>query len=197
MGMGAGDAPSAPRSVALVGFMAAGKSAVGRAAAGRLGAPFVDTDALIELRAGSIPALFEAAGEDGFRRLESDVVLPVLREALHEQCVVALGGGAVLSGDVRQALRRLPHVVWLTAPLAVLWARASATGASERPLAQDRAAFARLLAERSRLYAEVATAEIANDGSRSVDAVIDDVVRLAGAETSRARAVSRAADARR
>ena len=196
MGTGAGEPTSVPRSVALVGFMAAGKSAVGGAAAGRLGARFVDTDALIELREGSIAALFATVGEVGFRRLEHDTVLTVLRGALHQQCVVALGGGAVLSGDVRQALRRLPHVVWLTAPLAVLWARASETGASERPLAQDQATFARLLAERSRLYAEVASVEIANDGSRSVDAVIEDVVRLAGAETSRAQVVSRDADVR-
>lgn len=185
-----GERTSAPGAVALIGFMAAGKSAVGRAAAGRLGVPFVDTDALIEKRAGNIRAIFEASGEAAFRRLERDVAVEVLSGAVSEACVVALGGGAVLSVEVRRALRSLPHVVWLTAPLDVLWERAGGESGAERPLAQDEAAFARLLADRSRLYAEVASVEILNDGLRPLGTVVDAVVELAGGETPRRRAAS-------
>ena len=82
-------------AVALVGFMGAGKSVVGRLVAKRLKAPFIDTDALIEEREGPIAAIFAARGELGFRALERDVVVQVLESALREPCVVALGGGAV------------------------------------------------------------------------------------------------------
>jgi len=194
MGRRAAEPASAAATVALVGLMAAGKSAVGRLAAARLCVPFVDTDALIEERAGNIPAIFAAVGEGGFRRIERDVVVEVLDEALREACIVALGGGAVLSGGVREALRRLPHVAWLTAPPGVLWGRAAGAGAAERPLARDEEAFARLLAGRSALYAEVASVEIANDGSRPLEAVVDAVVALACGKTSVPRAHSSGED---
>ena len=61
-------------AVALVGFMGAGKSAVGRELAAALGTPFVDTDDLIVAKAGPIAAIFADAGEAGFRALEADVV---------------------------------------------------------------------------------------------------------------------------
>ena len=169
----------APRAsaVALVGFMAAGKGAVGRLTAKRLKVPFVDTDALIEEREGPITEIFAARGEQVFRGIERDVVVEVLETALREPCVVALGGGAVLSGDVREALGRLPHVAWLTAPADVLWARAAAPGG--RPLAKEEQAFGRLLEERNDLYRRVASAEVLNDGSRALAAVADEIVALA------------------
>ena len=166
-------------AVALVGFMAAGKSAVGRLAAKRLKVPFVDTDALIEEREGPIAEVFAAHGEQVFRGIERVVVVEVLETALREPCVVALGGGAVLSGDVREALGRLPHVAWLTAPADVLWARARAAAPGGRPLAMDEQAFGRLLEERNDLYRRVASAEVLNDGSRALAAVADEIVALA------------------
>jgi shikimate kinase len=164
--------------------MAAGKSVVGRLAAARLGVPFVDTDGLIEERFGNIPAIFAAAGESGFREIERDVVVDVLDQAMREVCVVALGGGAVVSGDVRDVLHRLELVVWLTAPSRVLWGRVTGAGAQKRPLARNEEAFARLLAARSALYADVASVKIANDGSRPLGTVVDAVVSLACGETS-------------
>lgn len=178
----------APRAsaVALVGFMGAGKSAVGRLAAKRLKVPFVDTDALIEEREGPIAGIFAARGEQAFRGIERDVVVEVLETALREPCVVALGGGAVLSGDVREALGRLPHVAWLTAPADVLWVRARAAAPGDRPLAKDEQAFGRLLEERNDLYRRVASAEVLNDGSRALAAVADEIVALAAAGGLRA-----------
>lgn len=162
-------------SVALVGFMAGGKSAVGRALAERLGEPFVDCDGEIELRHGAIPDIFSSVGEAGFRRLEAAVTLETLEHALAAPEVVALGGGAVQSAEVRAAVRRLPEVVWLTAPASVLWARAAAARGT-RPLAVDESAFAELLRCREALYREVATMSVVNDGARSVDLVADEIV---------------------
>ncbi len=177
MSGGAADSARRASALALVGFMGAGKSAVGRLAAKRLKVPFIDTDALIEVREGPIAAIFAARGELGFRALERDVVVEVLEAALREPCVVALGGGAVLSADVREALERLPDVAWLTAPADVLWARASARGG--RPLAKDEQAFRRLLEERNDLYRRVASTEVLNDGSRALAAVAREIAALA------------------
>jgi len=164
-------------TVVLIGFMAAGKSAVGRLAAQRLQVAFVDTDALIEQREGPIGEIFATRGEAAFRVVERDIVMEILETALRQARVIALGGGAVLSGDVREALERLPHVAWLTAPAEVLWARAAARRG--RPLAKDQQAFDRLYEERNELYRRLASAEVLNDGSRALTAVAADIVALA------------------
>ena len=163
------------RALALIGFMGSGKTAVGRAAAKRLGIPFVDTDTLVEAHHGPISEIFAIHGEQAFRRLEAEEVCAAVERAMVSPCVLALGGGAVLSGDVREALRRLPRVVWLTAPADTLWARVRGGRAGVRPLAADEARFRRLLQEREALYASVATDEVANDGRRMTSQVAEEV----------------------
>ncbi len=170
---GAGSEPWRCQPLVLVGFMGAGKSRVGMAAAHRLRLPFVDTDALICEQMGPVDEIFARGGEEAFRRVERDVVVTVLDKLPRLPSVAALGGGAVLHPDVRAAARRLPHVILLTAPVAVLYARARGTG---RPLATSADAFAALLASRQALYDEIASATVVNDGSRSLDEVVDEVV---------------------
>lgn len=172
-------------SVVLVGFMGVGKSRVGKAVARRRGVPFVDCDHVIEHEAGPIPGIFASAGEVGFRAIEQEVVLRVLAEAGEQPRVVALGGGAVLSGDVREALTRFAHVVWLTAPLEDVWRRVGSGARADRPLAGDEAAFRRLFEERVALYERVATCRVANGDGRNVADVVDDIV---GALTGSAQA---------
>jgi shikimate kinase len=161
-------------TVALVGFMGAGKSAVGERLAAALGLPFVDTDELIIAEAGPIPEIFADRGEQGFRTLEAQIVTAAIADAVQRPCVLALGGGAVLSGEVRAALRRLPCVVWLAAPADVLWSRVVSGGAHERPLAGDEATFSSLLASREPLYREVATLT-RETGRSSVAAVVAEI----------------------
>ncbi len=166
-------------SLALVGFMGAGKSAVGMGVAQRRSLPFVDSDAVIEEQMGPIAEIFALHGEGYFRAVERDVCTALLERARTVPLVVSLGGGAVRSGDVREALRGVAHVAWLTAPPDVLWERVTAGGeAAVRPLARDRAAFAALLAEREPLYRAVATAIVDNGAGRAVDEVVDELVRL-------------------
>lgn len=184
-------APSrAVSSLALVGFMGAGKSAVGMGVAHRRAIPFVDSDSVIEEQMGSIAAIFEEYGEERFRAVERDVCTAVLDRAAVLPMVVSLGGGAVLSGDVRAALGGVAHVVWLDAPTDVLWERVSAgeTAAAEngeeaaaaagRPLARERDAFDALLIARAPLYREVATVVVDNGRGRSLDDVVEELVRL-------------------
>jgi len=161
------------RSVAIVGFMGAGKSSVGSRVAALLGVPFLDTDAMIEAAHGPIEAVFDGAGEARFRKIEREVALAALAEAEREARVVSLGGGAVTIGDVREALSRLAHVAWVDAPVETLVGRASGT---KRPLARDTLRFRELYRERRPLYESVATVRVANDGSRPPGAVAAELV---------------------
>jgi 3-dehydroquinate synthase/shikimate kinase/3-dehydroquinate synthase len=96
--------------IVLVGFMGAGKSTVGRILAARVGAPFVDTDALIEGRWGApIAKIFTEEGEPAFREIERGIVAEVLEG---EEAIVALGGGALTDPATTTALQ-WHTVVWL------------------------------------------------------------------------------------
>lgn len=159
-------------NIILIGLMGAGKSAVGRLLAARLGRPFVDTDALIEEQAGcSIPSIFAAEGEEGFRQREADVIAS-LRE--RDGLVVATGGGAVLGPENRAALREGGVVVWLEAAPEVLVERAKAQGVARRPLlagTDPLERLRRLAAERSGAYRETAHLRVRTD-----DATVGEVV---------------------
>jgi shikimate kinase/3-dehydroquinate synthase len=163
-------------SLVFVGFMGSGKSrALRRASAAGLDG--VDTDQLLEERAGaSIPELFEREGEDGFRAREEELVLEVLADG-HD--AVSLGGGAILSAAVREALR--DHVVvWMKVSVAELWLRAEGSG---RPLAADRGQFERLYAERAPLYAQAA--DVVMLSADAVPDALDSLRAVAGARPVR------------
>jgi shikimate kinase / 3-dehydroquinate synthase len=115
--------------IVLVGFMGAGKSTVGRLLAEEMDLPFVDTDALVEERAGApIAEVFEASGEAAFRSMERSAVADVLRGP---DAVVALGGGALGDRTTRAALR--DHtVVYLETSFEDVLARTG--GDTARPL---------------------------------------------------------------
>ncbi len=92
------------RHVALIGFMGAGKSTLGAALAERIGRPFVDVDQQIELSAAvSISDFFATRGEAEFRAVECRRALDALGSS--QPAVIALGGGAVQTEQIRRALR--------------------------------------------------------------------------------------------
>ena len=141
-------------TVILTGFMGTGKTSIGQRLATRLGAPFVDTDALVERAAGrSVAAIFAADGEAAFRSAERRAV----SEALDvPRAVVATGGGAIADPVNLVALRAAAPIVCLTARPDVILRRARHSGPT-RPLLQgaDPAArIAALLAERAPAYAQ-------------------------------------------
>ncbi len=132
------------RHLVLVGFMGAGKTTVGREVARHLGRDFVDTDATLDT--SLLPA-----DEPRFREIEANAVADALRGPA---AVIAIGGGAVETPDVRDLLRDA-LVVLLDVELETAWERARG---SERPLATDEAEFRRRYELRQPLYAEVAVA---------------------------------------
>jgi shikimate kinase/3-dehydroquinate synthase len=133
--------------------MGAGKSTGARSLAAALGAEAVDTDRELEQRLGEpVDSFFDREGEDAFRAREEELVLELL--ARGEVPVVALGGGALGSMRVREAL--VTHtVVHLEVEPDEAWRRASGKG---RPLARDRGRFAQLHGDRVALYESVADA---------------------------------------
>jgi shikimate kinase len=121
----------------LIGFMGAGKSTLARMLASELACPLADLDDEIARNHGSIPQLFAARGESGFRAIEHHQLALVL-EALKRPAVLALGGGAFLQPANRQLLEQhAATVIFLDAPFEVLHERIRDT-AHERPLAGDR-----------------------------------------------------------
>src|ERR1700742_1948963 len=103
----------------LVGFMATGKTTVGRALADEIGWPFVDIDSEIEQREGkAISKIFSDHGEDAFREIETSVIRTHVKAIETGQpSVMALGGGAFVQPRNRDLLENNGVTVWLDCPL--------------------------------------------------------------------------------
>ena len=92
--------------VVLIGYRGSGKTTVGRLLAERLGKSFVDCDVMIVKKAGrSIREIFLAEGEEEFRKIE----MSVIAESATTDCVIAVGGGAVLRDENQRALKNGGH----------------------------------------------------------------------------------------
>ena len=169
-------------SIALIGYRGSGKTAVARALAARLGWDWVDADVEVELRAGkSIAAIFADDGETSFRDLET-IVVDLL--CLRSNCVIALGGGAILREVTRQAIQTCGAVVWLQAPVETLERRIAGdpSTAARRPnltTGGGRAEIARLLTERTPHYRACATLEVDTEGKTPAD-IADEIVASLG-----------------
>jgi shikimate kinase len=165
------------RSVVLVGMMGAGKSAIGRRLAVRIGLPFVDVDAEIEMRAGmTIADYFDKYGEAAFRAGEVRVISRLLD---HGPQVLATGGGAFMHPDTRAAIRAKAISIWLKADFEVLFRRVKRR--NDRPLlkaADPSQVLKRLMVEREPVYAEADETILSRDVAH--DLIVDEIVaRLA------------------
>jgi shikimate kinase len=154
------DSAEEARWLALCGYMGAGKTAVGRRVASRVGWPFVDADRAIESRAGMpIPQIFSERGEIWFRRTEEATIRELL--AGEPPGVLALGGGALAAERTRGVLGRRAWVVWLHVTPEVAWERVSG---SDRPLAADRDRFLRRATDREPVYRDAADLAVDAEG---------------------------------
>jgi shikimate kinase len=151
----------------LVGFMASGKSTVGRHLAHRMGWSFFDLDSEIEAAEKmTIAEIFAGRGEAEFRRIESEMLHAHVRWIEHGRpAVIALGGGAFTVEANRQLLTEHGVTVWLDCPFEVVRRRvAEQQHGPVRPLAQDPEKFAALYdARRAHYQLADARVEIASD----------------------------------
>ncbi|NKY68243.1 shikimate kinase [Corynebacterium mucifaciens] len=150
---------SAPR-VVLVGLPGSGKSTIGRRVASALNLPIVDSDVLIEQGEGkACGEVYAELGEGAFRELEIGYVA----RALATGGVVSLGGGSVVTEEVRALLQR-HTVVWIDVS-AEEGIRRTADD-STRPVldGEDREQrYRELVVEREPYYREVATFRVRTD----------------------------------
>jgi shikimate kinase len=145
--------PRADAPIFLVGFMASGKTTVGKLVASRIGWAFADIDDVVTRAAGrSVAEIFEAEGEEGFRRRESDAIR---ESASRARAVIATGGGAACREENLALMLTAGRVVALAVSAEEAVARAGTD--SGRPLLDGQAdplAFARgLLSARAQFYA--------------------------------------------
>src|SRR5215472_11840454 len=175
----------------LTGFMATGKSAVGRILARRLGWRFIDSDLEIAARAGkSIPAIFAEEGESRFRALERQTIAELTADDRHcPNCgnvlpaVISTGGGALVDTQNCTMLKRAGLVICLTARPEVIATRIGRS-ASRRPKLVEGGKpldkrIRELLAERADAYARADLTIDTSDFSPGAIAemVIDEMIR--------------------
>lgn len=172
--LGVTDTMKLKKTVVMVGMMGAGKTAVGRAVAAKLGVPFLDSDAEIVTAANmSIAEIFERDGEAFFRQKETQVIDRLLDE---ERGILSTGGGAFLADGNRELISAKGIAVWLDADLDLLWQRVKHK--DTRPLlrtANPRQTLSEIFDARVPVYAKAALSVKAHP-AYSIDEMADHVV---------------------
>ncbi len=156
------------KNILLCGFMGCGKTTVGKALARRMFRDFLDLDELICQREGmSIPEIFAARGEEGFRQAEYEAVLSLERTT---QKVIAAGGGTVTCERSCQALKKSCILFFINPGFEDCCRRI--LGDAGRPIAASstREELQALYERRFPLYRQAADYEIYNHGT-TADAV--------------------------
>ena len=167
-------------NIVLTGFMGTGKSSVGRLVAAELGYEFVDTDALIEARHGSIVEIFSSNGEEAFRELERSVAAELVGR---EGVVVSTGGRMMLDEGTAALLGADARVFCLTASAGEILRRVVDQPGPDRPLltgSNPAARIAELMAERETAYGRFE--QVATEGRTVAEVAADIVTRVAGAQ---------------
>ncbi|MDP4117814.1 MAG: shikimate kinase [Bacillota bacterium] len=140
------------KNISLIGFMACGKSTIGRVLAHEMKYSFVDIDKKIEKRQKmKISKIFDTHGEEYFRKVETETLEKYL---LKEKTVISTGGGIVLNPKNVDILYENSFVVFLDVPFDILAERAAAN--NQRPLFREREAAYKLWSERYPIYRSAA-----------------------------------------
>ncbi len=162
-------------SIALIGFMGTGKTAVGKALVEKLGKEFIEMDSLIEQKAGkTIPEIFKQDGEIAFRELEIEVTKEISKR---KNVVIACGGGVVLNKINIDRLRKECIIVYLTASPRVILKRTS-SDENERPLLKrpNKALHIQeLLRFRKPFYQRATDIEI-DTSKLDIDSVVEEII---------------------
>ena len=163
-----------PKTVVMVGMMGAGKTAVGRALAQRLGVAFLDSDAEIEVAANrTVPEIFERNGEAFFRGKETQIIERLL---IDKRCILSTGGGAFLSEQNRKNISAQGISVWLNADIELLWNRVRSK--DTRPLLRTddpKATLKKLYDQRVPIYS-LADLTVGSAPEYSIEDMVDQVI---------------------
>lgn len=137
----------------LVGFMASGKTTIGRQLAYELGWSFADTDEDMEAeQKETIAHIFETRGEEEFRKIEARAIQKRVKSVrTGRPMVVSLGGGAYSQQENFELLECNGVTIWLDCPLVLVRERLAAAG-TDRPLARDAETLEHLFFARRAAY---------------------------------------------
>ena len=171
------------RNIFLVGPMGAGKSTIGRQLAQQLNMDFVDSDAVIEERAGAdISWIFDLEGEEGFRKREERIINELTQL---QGVVLSTGGGAVMSKENRNYLSARGIVIYLETSVDKQYQRTQRD--KKRPLLQGtdnpRQVLEDLAKVRNPLYEEIADITLPTDEQNAkvmVNQIVDLIDTLIG-----------------
>ena len=118
----------------LVGFMATGKTTIGRLLSSKLNLPFFDSDKEIELSLGcSIKEYFNIYGESNFRIIEEKIIFDKIKKNKNNGYIMSLGGGAYLNNDIRKVINCVGISIWLNGSIDIIYQRLKKSK-NERPL---------------------------------------------------------------
>ena len=122
------------RKLFLVGFMATGKTTIGKRLSSKLNLPFFDSDKEIELALGcSINEYFRKNGESKFRAIEEKVIIEKVKNNKENSFIMSLGGGAYLNHNIRKLISFVGISIWLNGNINIIYNRLK-NSKNERPL---------------------------------------------------------------
>jgi len=165
-------------SIALIGFMATGKSTVGKALTDYLGEDyrFIETDQLIvEMVGKTIPSIFAEEGEEKFRKYE---IMVCGKASKLKNVVISCGGGVVLNRANIKKLKKNCHIVLLKATVEEIYKRAIKNGKRTRPLINNeysKKEIERILNYREEFY-ESSAEIIINTKNKSIEEIVNEII---------------------
>ena len=122
------------KKIFLVGFMATGKTTIGKRLSSKLNLPFFDSDREIEQSLGcSINEYFKIHGESKFRFKEETIIIDKIKNNKNSGFIMSLGGGAYLNNNIRQLINFVGISVWLNGNIDIIYNRLKKSK-NERPL---------------------------------------------------------------
>ena len=116
------------KKVFFVGFMAAGKTTVGKKIAKKLGVTFFDSDKEIENKFNmNINNIFDKYGENQFRKIEENLILEYVNSSKYNNFIMSLGGGAFINEAIRMAINKNGLSIWLNTNIEIINSRIKST----------------------------------------------------------------------
>ena len=146
------------RNLVLIGMPGCGKSTIGKAVAKEINKEFIDCDEeIVRITGKKIPEIFAESGEEGFRKIESEVIAELSKK---QSCVIATGGGAILNKRNIDLLKENGIALFIDRPLSQL------VTTDDRPLSSNRELLEKRYNERYSIYCE--RADIRLDASQNL-----------------------------